>query len=182
MIARLLANRRASAAVEFAMIAQVFALLFAATADIGVVLIKRMQLDSNLAAAGNLALVNSAKVTATDGAALASKLSLVAGVDGLPVSANSRVVVNNGPTLVTTSGVATASGTASDADRCYCPTLTSGVVTWGSPTTCRSACPSGLRAGKFVYVNASRAHTPLFANYGIVHSGRISATELVQTE
>ncbi|QYE36590.1 pilus assembly protein [Polymorphobacter sp. PAMC 29334] len=174
-------DRRGASAVEFAIIAPVFALLFAGTLDIGAVLLKRFQLDNTLSAAANYALVSQANVSSAKGAALATALASIVSGSGTTQYADSAVVVNDGPSQKVVLGVALApSGTASNADQCYCPTATPTLV-WGSPVTCGNACPSGLRAGKFVQIQASRAHTPLFSGYGIVKSGTVSVSTLVQT-
>ena len=180
-LAGFLRNERSGvAALEFAVFAQIFALIFAGTADIGLVLMKRMMLNDTIAAASNYALVNQAKVSAANGAALATSLAAIITGTGATAVADTVVVIDNGPQRSVTNSVAAASGTAANADQCYCPTGSTTIV-WGSSTTCGSACASGLRAGKFVQITASRAHTPLFSNYGIVHSGTISVTTLVQT-
>lgn len=182
MIARrLLRDRRGIAAVEFAIFAQVFALLFAGVVDIGLVLMKRIQLNDTLAAAANYAVVNQANVSSTNGAALATTLTtIIAGIPGAAY-ADAQVTVNNGPQKASTMGVVTTpASSAANADLCYCPTRTTTIV-WGTGMTCGNACTSGLRAGKFVALTASKAHTPLFSNYGIIRAGTITVTTLVQT-
>lgn len=181
MTRRLLGDRRGSSLVEFAVIAPVITLIFAGTADIGAVLLKRFQLDNTLSAAANFALVSQANVSSSKGAALAASLTSIVSGNGTTHYADSLVVVNNGPSSQVTSGVTTTpTSTASNADLCYCPTGTATLV-WGAAVTCGSSCVSGLRAGKFVQIRASRAHTPLFSTYGIVKSGTVSVTALVQT-
>lgn len=178
---RLMRDRRGASLVEFAVIAPVIALIFAGTADIGAVLLKRFQLDNTLAAAANFALVSQGNVSSTNGAALAAALTGIVSGSAATKYADSLVVVNNGPSSKIVSSVKTTpAGTAANADLCYCPTHTTTLV-WGNSVTCGSACASGLRAGKFVEITASRAHTPLFAGYGIVKAGTISVTALVQT-
>jgi Flp pilus assembly protein TadG len=176
-----LRDRRGASAVEFAIIAPVFMLLFAGTVDIGAVLLKRLQLDNTLSAAANYALISQANVSAANGGALATALAGIVSAAGTKTYADSAVVVNNGPSQSVVLGVAQpATGTASNADLCYCPTGTAPLV-WGAPVTCGNGCTSGLRAGKFVQIQASRAHTPLFSGYGIVKRGTISVSTLVQT-
>lgn len=178
---RLLGDRRGSSIVEFSVIAPVLTLIFAGTADIGAVLLKRFQLDNTLSAAANFALVSQANVSSSKGATLAAALTGIVSSTGATHYADSLVVVNNGPSSQVTAGVTTATaGTAGNADLCYCPTGTATLV-WGSAVTCGNACASGLRAGKFVQIRASKAHTPLFSNYGIVNSGTVSITALIQT-
>ena len=99
-------------------------------------------------------------------------------------SVDDSVVVNNGPTATVTSGTNATSGTASNADLCYCPSGGASSVTWGSAVSCGSACPGTNTgyAGKFVSVSATKHYTPLFSNYAIVHSGAITASAVVQVK
>jgi Flp pilus assembly pilin Flp len=181
-VRRLFRSRHGSTALEFSVIAPVIAIVFAGTADIGAVLLKQFQLDNTLSSAANYALILQASVSAANGAALAASLATIVSGSGTSVYADSLVVVNNGPRRQVVGGVATPpTSTASNADLCYCPTGTAAFV-WGAPVTCGNICSgTGLRAGKFVQIQASRAHTPLFSNYGIVRAGTISITTLVQT-
>lgn len=181
IISRLLRNRRGSVAVEFAIMAQVFAVVLVGTSEIGIVYMKRQQLNNTLATATNYAMVNSSAVSASGGAALATTLAAILANDGIAAPPIVRIVVNNGPERSVTNNVATTAGNASDADRCYCPTRTT-VVTWGPGVTCGSTCSSGLFAGKFVELRVQRAHVAVFAGYGGTVDGKISVTSLVQTE
>ena len=91
---------------------------------------------------------------------------------------------NNGPATTVVAGAPTNSGVAANADACYCPTGISGALTWGSAQTCGQPCPgtdAGL-AGKFVVITASKPYTPLFADYGIVRDGLITASATVQVQ
>lgn len=179
--ARLWRDRRGSVAVEFAIMAQVFAVILVGTSEIGIVYMKRQQLNNTLATATNYAMVNSAAVSASGGAALATTLATILANDGVAAPPIVSIVVNNGPQRSVTNNVATAGGTASNADQCYCPTKTT-VVTWGASVTCGSTCPSGLLAGKFVELRVQRVHVAVFAGYGGTVDGKISVASLVQTE
>lgn len=180
-MARIWRARGGTAAVEFAIVAQVFAVIFAGTAEIGIIYLKRLQLSNTLAAATNYAMINSAAVTATGGAALATTLATILGDDGIAAPAQVSVVINGGPSRSVTGTTVTTGGTASDADRCYCPTGTT-TITWGLAVTCGSACASGLRGGKFVELRVSRAHTALFRGFGGVRDGKVALMSLVQVE
>lgn len=173
--------RGGAVAVEFAIIAQVFAVIFAGTAEIGVIYLKRLQLNNTLAAATNYAMINPAAVSGSGGAALATTLATILTNDGFAAPAEVTIVINGGARRTVTNGVAATAGTASEADRCYCPTGTTTVV-WGQSVTCGSACPSGLRGGKFVELRVARAHTALFRGFGGVQNGKIALMSLVQTE
>jgi hypothetical protein len=92
------------------------------------------------------------------------------------------VVVNNGPSAETNAGVASSSGTAANADSCYCPSIVSSSLTWGSSAVCGSACASGGLAGKFITITANRNYSPLFSSYGIVNSGSVTVKVTVQVQ
>lgn len=179
---RLAADRAGATAVEFAVVTPMLALLFAGIGDFGNVLFQRFRLDSSVSAAANYAIVNATSVSSTGGATLASNAAAILESSQGSSWANATVVVNDGPSTTITGGVASNGGTATQADGCYCPTGTASNITWGSATTCGSACPSGGLAGKFVTVVASRTYNPLFASYGIVQNGTISASTIVQVQ
>jgi Flp pilus assembly protein TadG len=179
---RLGLEQAGAAAVEFAVIGPLFGLLLAGVVDLGNVLYVRFRLDSAVAAAANYALINASSVNSTSGATLAGNAATIVQTSQGSNWANASVVVNNGPANTVVSGVATAGGTASAADSCYCPTYASGTTTWGSATTCGSSCASGATAGKYVTITASRAYSPLFSSYGIVKSGTISARATVRVQ
>ncbi|MDR3513727.1 MAG: pilus assembly protein [Caulobacteraceae bacterium] len=179
---RAVRDQAGAAAVEFAFIAPVLCLMLAAVIDLGNVLYVRFRLDSAVSAAGDYAMINAASVTSTGGATLASNAATIVEASQGASWADTTVVVNDGPTTTITSGVASASGTASAADSCYCPTYAAGTVTWGSATTCGASCASGATAGKYVTIKASHAYSPLFSSYGIVKSGAVSASATVRTQ
>ena len=174
-------GKRGVVALEFAIFVQVLALLFVGVADIGSVLYTRFRLNSTLSAATNYALVRQADVSPANGAGLAAALGDVVTSAVAANYANAVIIVNNGPSRTVVAGLATSAGTASQAGLCYCPTGTT-TVAWGSPVACGSPCASGLRAGKFVALTASRAHNALFSNYGIIDNGVIAVHARVQTE
>jgi Flp pilus assembly protein TadG len=168
---------RGVAAIEFAIIAPIICLVLAAMLDFGLLLFVRFGLNENVSASTNYAIVNAAKVNSTDGATLATNLTAI-----IPVAVNATVVVNNGPQVTRTSQVSTASGTASNANSCYCPTVSGSTVTWGSAVTCGSTCTGSGFGGKFVSVRASTSYTALLGNYGIVQNGTVSVDAVVQVQ
>jgi hypothetical protein len=126
-------------------------------------------------------MVNAANVSSTSGATLASNIAQVVESNAGSNWANDDIVVNNGPSNSMTSGSPTTGGTASNADSCYCPTI-SGTFTWGSAQTCGVACSGGGIAGKFVTITATHTYTPIFSTYGIVTNGTITASSAVETQ
>lgn len=175
-------DRSGAAAAEFAMVAPVFALIFAGMIDVGFVLYTKFGLNGSVSAAANYALINSSNVSSTGGTTLASNLASIVASGHASNWANASVVVNNGPSASISGGTVTTGGTAANADSCYCPTGTSGTISWGSATTCGATCSNGSVAGKFIVVTANRAFSPMFASYGIVSNGTISASTVVQTQ
>jgi Flp pilus assembly protein TadG len=175
-------GRTGTAAVEFAFIAPLLALLLAGVADLGNVLYLRFRLDSAVSAASNYVLVNAASVSSTGGATLASNAATI--VQGSQGSswANAVVVVNAGPTATVTNGALALGGAPEPADSCYCPTYSAGSIAWGAATSCTTTCASGATAGKYVTISASRAASPLFTSYGIVKNGQISTSATVRTQ
>jgi Flp pilus assembly protein TadG len=173
-------DERGVAAVEFALVIPLLAVILAATVDFGLELFLKEQLDDSVSAAANYALVNAQQVSSSNGAALATALaSLIANTHGTNW-ASGAATVNNGPTASTTGS---SGGSASGADSCYCPTGTAATgVTWGGPTSCGSRCSSGALAGKFVLVSASATYSPLFPGFGFVKSGQLTSASLVQVQ
>jgi len=182
MTASLLRDRRGVAAIEFALVTPLFCLLLAGVVDLGGALYTKFKLDSAVTAGANFAQINAANVGSANGQTLANNIAAIVESSEGSSWANDTVVVNDGPTTTISSGTSTTSGTASNADACYCPTGTASSATWGSSTTCGSACAGGGYAGKFVVITANQTYTPIFTNYGIVHDNTIATSAMVQVQ
>ncbi|QKC97506.1 pilus assembly protein [Mesorhizobium sp. NZP2298] len=170
-------------AVEFALVTPVLLVILAGTVDIGGSLKAKFELSSAVSAGSNYALLNGDKVNSSGGSALAGNIATVV-TSGLSGNAgNIQVVINNGPTIVydASTSKATQSGTAANADLCYCPG-NSGTVAWSVPVACASICNAGGIAGKFVTIAASKPYTPLFGGFGIVTNGNITVNSVVQPQ
>lgn len=170
-------------AVEFALISPVLLVILAGTVDIGGSLKAKFELSSAVSAGSNYALLNGDKVNSTGGGALAGNIATVV-TSGLSGNGGSiQVVINNGAALAynATTSTATQSGTAANADLCYCPG-SSGAVAWSTPMACGSICSGGGIAGKFVTITASKPYTPLFGGFGIVSNGNITVKAVVQPQ
>lgn len=180
----LLRDRRGVAAVEFALLTPVFCLLLAGIVDLGGALYTKFKLDSAVTAGANYAQINAGNVSSTNGQTLATNIATIVETSQGSGWADDGVVVNDGPSASVSGGTASTSGTASNADLCYCPTGAPGAFTWGSSTTCGSACPGTNTgyAGKFVTITATRQYTPIFSSYGIVQNNTISAAAAVQVQ
>jgi Flp pilus assembly protein TadG len=162
-------ERQGVAAVEFALYSVVFLAVLAGTVDIGNLIFSEFQLDATVSAGAQFAVVGASNVDSTSGATLASSISsVVNNGHGSGAGWSNTVVVNNGPTVTTSNGSASSSGTAGNADSCYCPTGTPGSWSWGASKVCGSGCTGGGIAGKFVSVTASRGITPFFPGWAYV--------------
>ncbi|WP_051370700.1 TadE/TadG family type IV pilus assembly protein [Mesorhizobium loti] len=170
-------------AVEFALVSPVLLVILAGTVDIGGSLKAKFELSSAVSAGSNYALLNGDKVNSSGGSALAGNIATIV-TSGLSSNGGSiQVLVNNGATLAYNAATSTATqtGTAANADLCYCPG-NSGAVAWSSPVACGSICSAGGLAGKFVTITASKPYTPLFGGFGIVSNGNITVQSVVQPQ
>jgi Flp pilus assembly protein TadG len=179
---RLKALRRGAAAVEFALLAPLYCLLFAACIDFGAALHTKLQLDGAVAAGANYAQVNASAVSAANGPNLAANIAQVIVSDKGAPSANGVITVNNGPVATLTGGAVSVGGTASGADACYCPTGNGSNVVFGPAMTCGLPCAGGATAGKFVIITASLPFSPTFSSYGLIQNQTITASAVVQTQ
>lgn len=171
-------------AVEFALVTPIFLLILAGTVDIGGSLKAKFELSSAVAAGSNYALLNGSSVSSSGGASLARNITAVAASGFTSANGTIQVVINNGTSIAydASTSAAAQSGTASNADLCYCPTANAGSLTWGSSATCGSVCAGGGTAGKFVTISASKPYSPLFGGMGIVKSGNITVQSVIQPQ
>lgn len=169
------------AAVEFAIIVPVFAILLMGVIDLGQMLYTYYRLDQAVAAGSQYAALNGGNVNSTGGPALASSIATIVENANGSGWANDSIVVNNGPSETVTNGAATSGGTASNADSCYCPTGSGATWSWGSAMNCGAACPSSGEAGKFVTITASYNFVPLIRIYSFITSGTLSRSGTVET-
>jgi Flp pilus assembly protein TadG len=176
-----LADETGIAAIEFALLLPVLGLIVAGITDFGGVLLTRFRLDAAVSAGANYAMVNATNVSSANGASLASNIASVVANNAGSTWANDTILVDNGPSETVTSGTYASGGSASNADNCYCPTISSSIA-WGAAVTCGNACGGGGIAGKFVTITATRTYSPLFSNYGLVTNNAISVTTAVQTQ
>jgi Flp pilus assembly protein TadG len=170
------------AALEFGLIAPLFATMLAGTADLGDYMHITMRLNASISAGSNYAILNASNVSSSTGAALAANIAALVASSTSSNWANATVLVNDGPSASITGGTASSGGTAANADSCYCPTGTTGNWSWGTAVTCGNNCAGGGTAGKFVTIAATRSFTPIFPAYGIINAGTITATTMVQTQ
>jgi Flp pilus assembly protein TadG len=175
-------DRSGAAAVEFSLLLPAFCVILVGSADLGAVLYTKFKLNSAVSAAANYALVKAENVNGTSGQSLANSLAAILSGANTSATTTGTIVVNNGPSATITASGTASSGTAANANSCYCPTLSGGALSWGSAQTCGVTCASGGIAGRYVTVTAQQAYTPHFSNYGIVRNNSISARAVVQVQ
>lgn len=178
---RIWTDDRGVAAAEFALIAPMFGLIVAGVSDFGGALFVKFNLDGAVSAAANYAILNASNVTSSSAGAFATDLASIIASSHATSWANASVTVNNSVTATVTNGTASSTGTSTNADSCYCPTISGSTVTWGTATTCGTTCANGSIAGKFVKISTNRAYSPMFSSYGLLKGGVISASALIQT-
>jgi len=175
-------DQKGIAAVEFAFIVPVFLVLLMGAVDVGQMLLAYYRLDQAVAAGAQYAMLNASSVNSTSGATLASSIATVVANANGTASANNTVVVNNGPAVTITNGTPSSSGTASNADNCYCPSGSPPSWTWGSASACSSSCSGGDQSGKYVTVTANVAYTPILKIYGFLNNGTLTQSAAVRTQ
>jgi Flp pilus assembly protein TadG len=168
------------AAVEFAFLVPVFLVLMMGIVNVGQMLYDYYQLDQAVAAGAQYAALNGANVTSTNGAALATSIATIVEDANGTAWTNDAVVVNNGPSVTVSNGTATSSGTASNANSCYCPTGSAPGWSWGSAMECGASCTGSGQAGKYITVTATYNYTPILSLYSFM-SGPLTQSEAVET-
>ena len=179
---RLFPERRATAAVEMALISPLVLILLAGIIDFGRMLHDKLKLASVVASAGEYALLSAASINSGNGATLAATLGGIVANSNGAAWAGAAVTVNAGPSSVVANGATTPSGTAANADRCWCPTGNPGSWAWGAAATCGTACAGGTLAGKFVSVTGSRSFSAIFGHYGLISDRVLRENTIVQAQ
>jgi Flp pilus assembly protein TadG len=156
-----------TAAVEFALLASLFMIIVAGTADFGYWIYAASELTAAVSAGSQYA-ANNGGMVATNPSGLATAISTIVNNANGTGWATSTVNVNNSCSSPCTS--------------CYCPTGTPGSWTWGSAVKCGSACTGGGVAGQFVTITASHTASPLFPTYQLTYDGAISRSAIVETQ
>ncbi|MGA3400716.1 MAG: TadE/TadG family type IV pilus assembly protein [Acetobacteraceae bacterium] len=181
-LAHLLAGRNATAAVELALVAPLMLILLAGIIDFARVYDEEIELSSGVAAAAEYALINAALINSSNATSLAAALSGIVANGNGAAWANATVTVNDGATSAITNGTTSSSGTAANANSCWCPTGSSAAWTWGTAATCGSACAGGTLAGKFVTITGTRSFTAVFGNYGLISNTTLHQSTIVQVQ
>jgi Flp pilus assembly protein TadG len=180
--ARLVARRDGTAAVELALLSPMLMILLAGIIDFSRVYFQEIQLSSAVAAAGQYALLNVASINSTGAASLAATLSGIVANSNGSAWAGATVTVNDGATSAITNGTTSPSGTAANANSCWCPTGSTTAAAWGTAAACGTSCAGGTFAGKFVTISGTRAFTAIFGNYGLISNTTLHQTTIVQAQ
>lgn len=194
-------DRRGASAIEFAIMGTVYCIVLAGVVNVSGAVYIRFQIETAVASAQSYALQQAANVNSTSAAALGASLARLAHHAAGTIQPESDIDVNDGAEdqdPETTSGtgpwsstdddgdasgdVVTASGTASQADSCYCPTVAGNAVTWGTAKTCGSTCSSGGLAGKYVFIKAVATYTPLIPVSGVITSSTLTCATLTRVK
>lgn len=177
----ILQNTAGNAAIEFALVIPIFALVFVASVDLGMVIFSRFQLEAAVSSGASYAIAHADQVDSTSGNDLAKNIALMIATN-YRGDATASITINNGSQASYDGTTIKIGGAPSRADACYCPTGVASTLTWGSLQTCGSSCADGGRAGRFVSVSAQRAYTPFFSLFDIVEDGSLTASAIVQTK
>jgi Flp pilus assembly protein TadG len=180
---RLLERRHGTAAVELALVAPMLLILFAGTIDFARAFDQEIALSSAVASAAQYALLNVASINSSSAAGLAATLSGIVANSNGAAWAGATVTVNDGATSTVTNGSTTSSGTAANANSCWCPTVAPAAASpFGTVATCGSACAAGTLAGKFVTITGTRAFSAIFGNYGLISNTTLHQSATVQAQ
>jgi len=180
-LGRFLSERKASAGIEFGIVAPLLGLILGGAVDLGGVVFVKFRLDNAVSAGANYAIVNGAKVNSSDSESLASSIATILQNSGAG-AVNGTITVNNGTVATITNGSVALSGTAANANSCYCPTRSGNIVAFGSQKGCGDDCGDGTGAGRFVVIDTNRSYSPLFSNYGIVSNGQVASRAVVRVQ
>lgn len=171
-------DHRGASAVEFALLAPLLLVLLGQVLDFGANLVMRSSLTAAVNVAATYGLAYGASVSSASGSALAQDIARL-----FPSAIDLTITINNGPSLTRSAGDIATSGTASNADLCYCPSATKGAVVWGAAVTCGSSCATGGGlSGKYIHITGRRWYTPPFGLVGLLKPAWLTNSALVQAQ
>jgi Flp pilus assembly protein TadG len=175
-------QRKGTAAMELALIAPMLLILLTGIFDFARLYHDEIELSGAVAAAAQYALINASSINSTGVTSLAATLSGIVANSNGSNWAGATVTANDGATSTVTGGTTTSSGTAANANSCWCPTGSPASLTWGTAATCGSACTGGTLAGKFVTITGTRVFSAIFGNYGVISNSTLQQSTIVQTQ
>ncbi|MGP4727593.1 TadE/TadG family type IV pilus assembly protein [Agrobacterium deltaense] len=175
-------DRGGNAAIEFALIAPILAIILAGSTDLGLLIFSRFQLEATISDSTSYAMVHADQVGAENGDDLAAKIATIVASEDTSGDTTASIVVNNGAQANYGGMKIKLGGAASHANACYCPTGTASSLIWGQQRSCGTFCSDGAPAGKYIAITAKQTYAPLFSSYGIVKDGFIYASAIVRTQ
>lgn len=173
---------RGNVAIEFAVLAPIFALILAVSFDMGTLLFARFQLEAAISNSASYTIVHSDQIDGRNDRVLAKNLALLIAGQYTSGDASASIIVNNGVEANFNGAIIKIDGSPSSTSACYCPAGAALSFNWGSQRSCSSSCPDGADAGKYVVITAKQAYAPMFSGYDIVQDGYIYASAVVQTK
>ncbi|HXV32133.1 MAG TPA: TadE/TadG family type IV pilus assembly protein [Sinorhizobium sp.] len=173
---------RGNAAIEFALLAPIFAVILAGGIDLAVLIMSRFHLEATVSNSASYALVKADMVDAENSSDLAETMATMIASEDTTGETQASIVINNGAIADYDGAKISIHGTASRADACYCPDGTATSLDWGSERSCASSCPKGSEAGKYVVITVKQAYAPLFSSFGIIKDDSIQASAIVRTK
>jgi Flp pilus assembly protein TadG len=179
---RLLRQIRGTAAVEMALVSPMLLILLTSIIDFSRLYLSEIKLSAAVAAAAQYTLINSANINSAHAVNLAATLSGIVANSNGTAWASTIVTVNGGSSSTVTNGTISSSGTAANADNCWCPTGGLASWTWGTAAACGSACAGGTLAGKFVTISGTRAFAAIFGHYGLITTTTLRQSVIVQAQ
>jgi Flp pilus assembly protein TadG len=182
LLMRPLGRREGTAAVELALVAPMLLTLLAGIIDFARVYHDEIELSGAVAAAAQYALINASSINSTNVTSFAATLSGIVANSNGSAWAGATVTVNDGATSAVAAGTTTSSGTAANANSCWCPTGSPGSMSWGTAVTCGSSCAGGTLAGKFVTITGTRLFSAIFGNYGLISNTTLHQSTIVQAQ
>lgn len=175
-------DRSGASAIEFAILAPLLIVMMAVSIDLGAMIYTRFKLEAAVSDGAAYAIANADRVNASDASNLATQVTALILNQSTTSGLTANVTVNNAGVASYKDNKIALSGTASNADSCYCPTGDASSLTWGNAVTCLSSCPNGDTAGKYVEISVKEAYSPIFYGYGLLGDGHISAQAVVRTK
>ncbi|SCB36111.1 TadE/TadG family type IV pilus assembly protein [Rhizobium hainanense] len=174
-------DNEGNAAIEFALITPIFAVILACGVDLALLVYSRFQLEATVSNCASYALIKTEMVDSKNGSDLATKIATMIASEDTAGDTQASVVVNNGAIADYNGAKILVYGRTSQADACYCPKGSGSSLSWGGSQTCGSACPDGGQAGKYVAISVTQAFTPLLSGFGIVSADSVRANAVVRT-
>ena len=191
---------RGVSALEFAVLGTLYSVVLAGVVNVSGAVYTRFQLESAVAAAQSYVLTQAGSVNSGSAAALGDSLARLTHHSAGTLHPEADIDVNNGAEDQDSEDSAsgswsdhegdddvsgdrvTATGTASKADSCYCPTVAANAVPWGAAKTCGATCPSGGVAGKYVFTKAVATYTPLVPVSGVTAPSTLTCSSLTRVK